>query len=124
VGRSVEQASRADGSDILLAGHVQLPDAARRLIARIIAGYHPQRVIVHGSYARGNVHEGSDLDLIIVKRTSERFIDRIGRVLAFSDGEIAVEPMVYTEQEIAHMLREGNSFLRQALAEGVVLYER
>ena len=114
----------ADGPVIPLAGNVRLPDAAKKLICRIIAGYHPQRVIVHGSFARGDAHEGSDLDLIIVKSTPERFIDRVEQVLAFSNGEMAVEPMVYTEQEIASMLSQGNSFLERALAEGVIVYER
>jgi hypothetical protein len=68
--------------------------------------------------------KGSDLDLIIVKSTPERFIDRIEQVLAFSNGEMAVEPMVYTEQEIASMLSKGNSFLERALAEGVIVYEQ
>jgi predicted nucleotidyltransferase len=124
VSRSGEWNSADDVSDIPLANHMRLPDATQRLIRRIIAGYRPQRVIVHGSFARGDAHEGSDLDLIIVKRTSERFVDRIEQVLAFSDGEMALEPMVYTEQEIANMLSEGNSFLGTALAEGVIVYER
>jgi len=122
--RSVEWASEAEGPDIPLVGHVRLHDVAQKLICRIIAGYHPQRVIVHGSFARDDAHEGSDLDLIIVKSTPERFIDRVEQVLAFSNGEMGVEPMVYTEQEIASMLSQGNSFLERALAEGVVVYEQ
>ncbi len=122
--RSVEWSNEADGALMLLEGNLRLPDAAHKLICRIIAGYRPQRVIVHGSFARGDVHEGSDLDLIIVKSTPERFIDRVAQVLAFSNGEMAVEPMVYTEQEIASMLSKGNSFLERALAEGVIVYEQ
>ena len=116
----------AGGDDLVLPllGNVRLPDVAQKVIRRIIAGYRPQRVIVHGSFARGDFHEGSDLDLILVKRTEERFIDRIEHVLAFSDGEMAVEPLVYTEEEIDLMLAEGNSFLEKALEEGIVVYEQ
>jgi predicted nucleotidyltransferase len=101
-----------------------LPEAAWQVIERIIAGYLPQRVILFGSFARGDPHEGSDVDLLIVKDTGVRFVDRIGQVLEFSNGECAIEPLVYTETELASMLREGNAFLERALEEGVVLYEQ
>jgi predicted nucleotidyltransferase len=102
---------------------LKLPPAAQKVLSRIMAGYHPQLIVLFGSYARGDVHEGSDLDLIIVKNTDERFIDRIEQVLAFSDGEMAVEPLVYTQAEIDAMLSEGNGFLETALREGIVVYE-
>lgn len=102
----------------------RLPQAAQKVISHIIAGYRPQRVILHGSLARGDCHECSDLDLIIVKNSDERFVDRIEQVLRFSDGEIAVEPLVYTERELNTMLAEGNAFLEKALKEGVVIYEQ
>jgi predicted nucleotidyltransferase len=122
--RSDEWASEGDDLVLPLLGNVRLPDVAKKVIRRIIAGYRPQRVIVHGSFARGDSHEGSDLDLILIKRTEKRFIDRIEHVLAFSDGEMAVEPLVYTEKEIDLMLAEGNSFLEKALEEGIVVYEQ
>jgi len=101
-----------------------LPQAAQDVIDRMIAGYRPQRVILHGSFARGDYHEGSDVDLLIVKDTDARFVDRIGQVLAFSNGEWAIEPLVYTPEEIDAMLGAGNAFLEKALAEGIVIYEQ
>jgi predicted nucleotidyltransferase len=101
-----------------------LPRAAQEVIDRIIAGYRPQRVILHGSFARGDPHEGSDVDLLIVKDTGDRFVDRIEQVLAFSNGEWAIEPLVYTRQELDAMLAAGNAFLEKALEEGVVIYEQ
>ena len=87
--------------------------------------YDPLRVVVFGSFARGDTHEGSDLDLIVVKETVERFFDRIGRVRdACADIAIDVQPLVYTPAELEEMLVSGNSFLETALAEGVVAYEQ
>ena len=101
-----------------------LPEAAQEVIDRIIAGYRPQRVILHGSFARGDYHDGSDVDLLIVKDTGARFVDRIEQVLAFSNGEWAIEPLVYTHEELDTMLAAGNAFLEKALEEGVVIYEQ
>ncbi|MCL5045301.1 MAG: nucleotidyltransferase domain-containing protein [Actinobacteria bacterium] len=93
-------------------------------IKSIIDGYCPEKIILHGSFARGDWHEGSDLDLIIIKETTDRFGDRIEKVLHLCPGGIAVEPLVYTAQEIRQMLAEGNDFLRTALERGVVVYDR
>jgi len=65
----------------------------KEAIDRIIRGYQPKKVILHGSFARGDYHEGSDIDLIIIKDTSDRFADRIEKVLEFCTGEVAVQPL-------------------------------
>jgi predicted nucleotidyltransferase len=87
--------------------------------------YDPLRVIVFGSFARGDTHEGSDLDLIVVKDSDERFFDRIGRVRDAAHGlGLNVHPLVYTPTEMGEMLTGGNCLLETALAEGAVAYER
>lgn len=93
-------------------------------IAAIARGYRPEKIIVFGSFARGDFHQGSDLDLIIIKDTSQRFVDRIEEVLGLCPEGIVVEPFVYTEGEMARMLADGNRFLETALEEGKVVYEK
>jgi predicted nucleotidyltransferase len=97
---------------------------ARRVINRIIRQYRPKKIIVFGSFARGDVHQGSDLDLIIIKNTKQKFLRRMDAVLDLCDGEIAVEPLIYTEAEFKKMLKEGNDFLDTVVSEGKVVYER
>ncbi len=46
------------------------------------------------------------------------------KVLDLCDGEIAVEPLIYTEAEFEKMLKEGNDFLETVVSEGKVVYER
>jgi predicted nucleotidyltransferase len=95
------------------------------VVEAIVRDYEPLRVIVFGSFARGDTHEGSDLDLIVVKDTAERFFDRIGRVRDAVHGlGLDVHPLVYTPTEVGEMLTGGNSFLETVLAEGAVAYER
>jgi microcompartment protein CcmK/EutM len=101
-----------------------LPAAAKAAIRSIAAGYKPKRIILHGSFARGDSHQGSDLDLLIIKNTSLKFADRTEKVLSYCPGGIAVEPLVYTEKEIAGMTATSNSFLQKALEEGIVVYEQ
>jgi predicted nucleotidyltransferase len=93
---------------------------------RILAGlrrYRPRRVILFGSFARGDYHAGSDVDLLIIKETERPFIERIGDVLTLCDYSISLEPLVYTPEEFEQMRRENNPFIEQALREGRVIYE-
>ena len=92
-------------------------------IAAIAGGYKPKKIIVFGSFARGDYHQGSDLDLIIVKNTEEKFLDRMGRIADLCPEGLVVEAFVYTEKEMADMLASGNRFLEMALEEGKVVYE-
>ena len=40
--------------------------------------YNAEKLILFGSYARGDFNEGSDLDVVLIKDTNRRFIDRKG----------------------------------------------
>ncbi|NMG82601.1 MAG: nucleotidyltransferase domain-containing protein [Methanosarcinales archaeon] len=69
-------------------------------------------VYLYGSFARGDVHEGSDIDLIIVGDFKERFFDRIGKILDLTD--LPIEPLVYTRDEFDAMKRD-NLFVKSVL---------
>ena len=100
------------------------PAVVDRAVQAIVRAYRPQRIVVFGSFARGDTHELSDLDLIVVKETEERFFDRIGRVRdACADAGVDVQPFVYTPAELRDLLANGSAFLETALAEGFVAYE-
>ncbi len=93
-------------------------------IVAALKPYRPKKVLLFGSFARGDYHGLSDLDLLVIKNTRKKFIDRIVEILELCDLEIPVEPLVYTPAEIEQLLAEGNSFIQQALKEGKVLYDQ
>lgn len=111
------------GQKVNLVGR-PLPDVVRQTIDSIVQGYTPSQIWIFGSYARGDYHLESDLDLIIIKDTDKKFPDRIEEVLQYCPGGIAVEPMVYTAQEKAILLNDRNVFLEQAFSEGALVYEQ
>lgn len=75
-----------------------------------------QDVFLFGSFATGKVHEGSDIDLIIVGDFKERFVERIGRVLEMTD--LPIEPLVYTPEEFQTMQDGKNPFIMEVLRQG------
>ncbi len=92
-------------------------------IVETLRQYRPKRIILFGSFARGDYHALSDIDLLIVKDSEKKFTERIVEVLDLCDSTIPVEPLVYTQAEYDRLLAEGNSFIKQALSEGRVLYD-
>jgi predicted nucleotidyltransferase len=80
-----------------------------------------QRITLFGSFAKGDYHENSDIDLIIIGKFSGRLFDRIGKVLEFVPKGIEIEPFVYTPEEFQEMKKRGNPFILSALDYGIDL---
>lgn len=103
----------------------ELESELRRIKDIIIKEYSPEEIILFGSLANGNIHEWSDIDLVIIKETKERFIDRLHRVRLMTQPELGVDFVVYTPQEMEDMKREKRRFLlKEVLEKGEVIYER
>jgi predicted nucleotidyltransferase len=96
-------------------------------IDRVVEGlmaYEPEKIILFGSAARGEADEYSDLDLIVIKASNKRFVERLVEVTAYLPRDVAADVFVYTPQEIKAMIEEENPFIEQALKDGIVLYEK
>ena len=93
----------------------------QRFVARLKAELPVDRVYLFGSFARGDVHEGSDIDLIIVGDFSERFHERIYRVLLLNDQNLPLSPLCYRPEELEQMQGEDNPFIQEALATAKLL---
>jgi predicted nucleotidyltransferase len=95
------------------------------LVQGIRERYKPQKVILFGSYARGQAHAGSDLNLCLVVPEAgdwlERQVEFLGR---FDLPGVALRPVIYTGQELERLRAEGQPFVREILEEGRVLHER
>lgn len=82
------------------------------------------RTVVFGSWARAEESRHSDLDLLVIQNTSQRFLERYAgllREIAQVVPERDVDLLVYTPQELASMA--GRPFVAKALREGKVIYE-
>jgi hypothetical protein len=101
----------------------RIQDAFTDIIQSIISNYAPQKIVLFGSYARGELHEGSDIDLIVIKETSKRFIDRIADVIKLNKTLLALEPLVYSPSELDKMKKEKRDFIMTIEEEGIEIYD-
>lgn len=85
------------------------------------------RIILFGSFAKGNQTRQSDIDLIIVMNTDQPFFKRysgLHRAVLDALKPFQVEFFIYTPDEFNNMLAGGNHFIARAIKEGKVMYER
>jgi len=104
----------------------QLQRALEQILRVLVQEYQPQKVIVFGSFAAGKVGEWSDLDLVIIKDTPQRFLARLKEVALLCRAPVGVDYLVYTPQEFEQLASEENNpfFQQEILQKGQVLYER
>jgi predicted nucleotidyltransferase len=81
------------------------------------------KIFLFGSFAKRNYTPESDVDIVIVvKQSSEPFLERSEPFLDFfTEIPFDINLMVYTEEEIEKMLAEGNSFIKNVLADAIKL---
>lgn len=99
-------------------------DAIDSAVQKLIAAAQPSRVILFGSYARGEADEDSDLDLLVVEAQVEnrgaemvRLRRAIGRV------GTGVDVLVYSEEEVTRRGDVPGTVIYWALNEGKTLYD-
>ena len=95
------------------------------MVDRIVGRFHPARVVLFGSYARGTAIESSDVDLLVVMADvpdKRRTAVEIRRSLG--DLPISKDIVVTTPDEITSRGHVVGTVLHAALREGTVVYER
>ncbi len=94
----------------------------RRLL-KALRVYRPEQVYLFGSWARGEEDELSDLDVVVIKRTTTPFFDRLREVGALLPAGLgAVDVLVYTPEEFAAMRKDGNAFAEMIAEEARLVY--
>ena len=92
----------------------------------IVERFDPEKVILFGSYARGEPGLHSDVDLLVVLKATDRPARQgnpIRRAIAESY-VLPVDVIVRTAEAVEKYRNDPYSLVHQALTEGVVLYER
>lgn len=105
----------------------ELDRTLAQLVRAIVASLDPERILLFGSFARGDQNRASDFDLVVIARTALPFLDRIGCILEACHPISPLRPveaLVYTPEEWQRMLAEGRSFAHHVEREGRVLHER
>lgn len=81
-----------------------------------------QRPIVFGSYAAGRRDLLTDLDILVVMDSALDFVSRTAEMYRHLSVPVDLDLLVYTPEELERSRHRG--FLRRALEQGIVIYEK
>lgn len=102
--------------------HHSLETSLERIILQLSEIPEILKVISFGSYARGKRDLFTDLDLIVIMETEKEFIQRTADLYQLLQSDVDLDLLVYSPEEFKKM-QEG-SFIRKALDNGQVIYEK
>ncbi len=90
----------------------------------LIREYDPEKLILFGSAAQGEIHEWSDLDLVVIKKTEKPLMERTEEVLRLVRPQVGLDVLVYTPEELESLVDERRVFvLDEIIYKGAVAYE-
>ena len=97
--------------------------AIDQVVLQIAENFKPQKIILFGSYARGNPRPESDLDLLVIMDTPLKE-GKLSLEIRHNLGVMfGLDLIVYKPQHLKDRVEMGDWFLRDILKEGKVLYE-
>ena len=109
---------------LITAGKMIPETTIQEAVKLLQAAGNPSRIILFGSYGRGNPHADSDLDLLVIQpvvQDRRRAMVQLRRVL--SPLRIPADVLVVSEQAFQDWSDTPGNILYEAAREGRVLYE-
>lgn len=88
---------------------------------QLVKKYHPQKIILFGSYAYGQPTQESDVDLLVVAKTDKKFHERVQEVRNLLPKDRPFDLIVLTPLEYQKARME-NALLLEIEAKGKVIY--
>lgn len=98
-------------------------DAIRQFLSRIVDQFQPEKVILFGSYARGNPTPDSDVDVLVVLPFEGRNPEKATQIWIETRPAFPVDIIVRKPHEYKERLKLGDLFFQEIEAKGKVFYE-
>jgi predicted nucleotidyltransferase len=95
----------------------------RRFARQVAERFRPDKIILFGSYAYGTPHADSDVDVLVVMPARNE-LDMSAKISITIDPPFPLDIVVRTPKNMKWRLEEGDSFLREIISRGQVLYEK
>jgi uncharacterized protein len=112
---------------------MSLDESLKHEILKRLLPLQPEKIILFGSYAYGEPHRDSDLDLLVV--THDDFLPQnykeksdialqVSHVLTELEKKIPIDLIVHTKKMYERFVELNSMFCRKIHRDGVILYER
>jgi len=100
-------------------------DIIESMVKRIVERFQPEKIVLFGSCARGDITYDSDVDLLVIMPVKGRRRDKAVEIRrAVLDFPVPKDIVVRTPEDVAEYGNLVGTILKPALEEGKVLYEK
>lgn len=89
---------------------------------QLLEKFHPEKIVLFGSVARGRYDADADLDVLVVKSDARRPLEveqELHRIIRY---RLATDFIFLSTEDYARRLKEGDFFLKEILANGRILH--
>ena len=100
------------------------PRHLKALVRAIVSTAAPERIILFGSAARGEMHADSDIDLLVVKRNCRTLATAAAIYGNLPVGAVEADITVMRPEQLDANARCPGTFVPRALAEGKTIYAK
>ena len=99
------------------------PEQITNAVKRIAEASQPEQILLFGSHARGEAHDDSDLDLLVIEtEVTDRAAEMVRLRRLLRPLRIPVDLLVYSRSDIDRWGHQPGSALFWALREGKMMY--
>lgn len=91
---------------------------------QLIEKFKPSKIILFGSFARGDFNANSDFDFLVVKNDDRRPLDVEQELHKTIDYHLASDFLFISQKDFQKRLRNNDFFLKEVLSSGKILYDR
>ncbi len=126
------RASRNEAGDVQrIASPQALTPSQRRKQIRLVCDaiareFHPEKIVLFGSYPCGKPRPDSDVDLLVIMPFEGSPFRQASLILSHVVRAVGVLPMdllVRTSEQVGERLQMGDNFMREIVERGKVMYE-
>lgn len=98
----------------------EISRVVNKFVKSVAHEYNPEKIILYGSYARGNYDENSDIDIaVVVDEVKGSFLEQEARLYKIRRGiDANIEPILIEQSS------EKSGFLNHILSYGQVLFSK
>jgi uncharacterized protein len=93
------------------------------LAERIVQQFHPERIILFGSYAYGGPTDDSDVDLLVILPFEGHRARKAAETRTSIRAPFPMDLLARTPQQVQRRLEQGDLFMREIMEKGKVLYK-
>ncbi len=102
-----------------------LKNTLEKIINYAVYVAEPEKIILFGSMVNGNANVYSDVDLMILCKSSYNKADITAKIKNFTNGfSLKTDLLIYGMEEFENELRKPNSFVAAIFKAGKIVYKK